>query len=209
MFFFFLFLLLRVLTALHMFPSLYVIDMWQLLAVFPCLHPHGGNFFTFTSLRSFFLSFFLFYLFLNFLGALWCLRGASNSKPKAAGLEHCCSHTEYPFEIANLSDLFYLQDVVSAPPSSQIPDRNAADVPARNLPLQLGSCSPDSWSACNLSRKQWEAGHEDLPMQSQGCHSKLALVWNRASLAKATKAYTSNPHHNYLNFPRMIPSRWS
>lgn len=86
----------------------------------------------------FFLSFFLFCLFLKFLGALSCLRGVSNNKPKVAGPEHCCPHTDHPFETINLSHLVYLQDATAAPPSSLIPDQNAAYMAARSLPLQVG-----------------------------------------------------------------------
>ena len=165
-----------------MLPTLYVIDMWQLLAVCLCLLPHGRN------SHPWHYFFFLFYLFLKFLGAFWCLRAVSNKKPKAAGPEHCCSHTDHPFETINMSHMAYLQDVASAPPSSQIPERNAVDLATWSLPLQPGPCSTHSWGVCISSRKQWEAGHEGLQTKSPGCnncHSRLALIWNRPSPPKA------------------------
>lgn len=132
---FFHFPLLRALTASHMLPTLCVIDKWQLLAVFLCLHPHAGNFFTLTPLAYFFLLSFLSPT--QVFGYILIPQRSKNHKPKAAGAEHSCSHKNHPFEIKNLSHLGYLQDVISEPPTDLIPDRNTVDVATRILPLQL------------------------------------------------------------------------
>lgn len=144
---------------------------------------------------------FPFYPFLRFLGAIWCLWGVRNKKPKAAGPEHGCPSTDHPFKTINLQPVVYLQDAASVPPSSLIPDRHTVDVAASSLHHPLGPHWRNSWSICSLSRKQQEAGQQGLPTQSPGCNdclSRLALIWKRACFPKAAKA--SNSHHNYLNF---------